>query len=322
MASLPASVKASLSPRWHNEIGDDGQFNSEFCGYEVAPDCPLADLESALAIVEATMAPADAPAIAAELAVLQALTKSRAEDEAIERLRATALMSMLKDYPVDVIVETCSKWADRNTFFPSWAELKDSLDWHMRKRRRLKEALEKALDQARENRARNAEATQVGAIVGDVANKLTGKSTNDPAHTIKAVRARQVAAPLIDPHAGLTGEDRELSIVLEALKAQAQRDGNWKPYNDMLKILQERDAAAAQSAGERSGDPTEPSRPEAPSASTAKEPATPTPMPHPRTTADSAALRRVREATAAMRLARRGTGDGDETAANPTDTPR
>jgi hypothetical protein len=103
-----------------------------------------------------------------------------------------------------------------------------------------------------------------------------------PTDTIKGVRARQAAAPPIDPHGGLTGEDRELSIVLEVLKAQAQRDGNWKPYNEMLKIWQERDASAAQSAGDRPGDPTEPSRPEAPSASPATEPATPTPMPRAR----------------------------------------
>jgi hypothetical protein len=219
MASLPASVKASLSPRWHNEIGDDGQFNSEFCGYEVAPDCPLADLESALAIVDATMTPADAPVIATELAVLRALTKSRAEDEAIEKLAATALMSRLQDYPADVIVEACRRWTDGNTFFPSWAELKDSLDWRMRKRRRLKEAL----DKARENRTRSSEATKLSAIVGDVANKLTGKSTHDPTDTIKGVRARQAAAPPIDPHGGLTGEDRELSIVLEVLAGAARR---------------------------------------------------------------------------------------------------
>jgi hypothetical protein len=78
-----------------------------------------------------------------------------------------------------------------------------------------------------------------------------------PTDTIKGVRARQAAAPPIDPHGGLTGEDRELSIVLEVLKAQAQRDGNWKPYNEMLKIWQERDASAAQSAGDRPGDPSQ-----------------------------------------------------------------
>jgi hypothetical protein len=50
-------------------------------------------------------------------------------------------------------------------------------------------------------------------------------------HLSKAERHR------LDPHAGLTGELREASIMLEQLKAEANSTGNWGVYNRFVRSL-------------------------------------------------------------------------------------
>jgi len=40
-----------------------------------------------------------------------------------------------------VVIDACRYWARAETWFPSWAELKDQLDARVKRRRRLRDAV-------------------------------------------------------------------------------------------------------------------------------------------------------------------------------------
>lgn len=85
------------------------------------------------------------PRLAAEkLAELRVLTVHRARDGLDVELMATAYTGRLAKYPPDVVVKACDAWADREEFWPSWAELKAECDKRMHGRLAIKRALTEA----------------------------------------------------------------------------------------------------------------------------------------------------------------------------------
>lgn len=85
------------------------------------------------------------PSLAArKLAELRALTVHRARDGVDVELMAGAFTERLAQYPADVVVAACDGWANREEFWPSWAELKAECDKRMRGRIQIRDALRKA----------------------------------------------------------------------------------------------------------------------------------------------------------------------------------
>src|SRR6185369_3447438 len=145
LASLPPSVARSLTPRtrtWHDmQYG----FSYEITGYDLAgPAPPEADLDQARELVAVAMRPAPAKTIAAELARLVAVTKSRADSEDDQTLRFAAFREELAEFPRDVIASALRKIARRETFFPSLAEIRDQCQREFAHRQHLASALRRS----------------------------------------------------------------------------------------------------------------------------------------------------------------------------------
>jgi hypothetical protein len=98
-------------------------------------------VEKALAHVESICRPCHANVAAEELAHLRVLTVHRQRDSKEMELMAVAYTQRLAEYPTDVVIAACKAWADREEFWPSWAELKAECDKRMRGRLQIREAL-------------------------------------------------------------------------------------------------------------------------------------------------------------------------------------
>jgi len=114
-------------------------------GVVVRPGAPRQAVEKALAHVESTCRPCHADLAAQELAHLRVLTVHRARDPKEMQLVAVAYTQRLAEYPVDVVIAACKAWADREEFWPSWAELKAEADKRMRGRLQVRDALRRAV---------------------------------------------------------------------------------------------------------------------------------------------------------------------------------
>lgn len=100
-----------------------------------------ATVERALAQAERICKPAGPSVAGEELAHLRVLTVHRDRDAKEMELMAVAYTQRLAEFPVDVVRAACKAWADREEFWPSWAELKAECDKRMRGRLQIREAL-------------------------------------------------------------------------------------------------------------------------------------------------------------------------------------
>jgi hypothetical protein len=69
----------------------------------------------------------------------------RARDGVDVELMAGAYTERLARYPADVVTAACDAWADREQFWPAWAELKAECDKRMRGRLQIRAALARAV---------------------------------------------------------------------------------------------------------------------------------------------------------------------------------
>ena len=86
--------------------------------------------------------PADIKLVVRKLAELKAMTISRQRDDIDMELVGAAYGQRLAQYPADVVNAACDRWANREEFWPSWAELKGECDKLMRGRAKVREALD------------------------------------------------------------------------------------------------------------------------------------------------------------------------------------
>lgn len=107
----------------------------------VRPGFDLAELERHAAAVERLCAPAGTDLASKKLTELRALTAHRAKDDGDMVLTAVAYTQRLAQYPADVVAAACDGWADREQWWPSWAELKAECDKRMRGRLQIRETL-------------------------------------------------------------------------------------------------------------------------------------------------------------------------------------
>lgn len=91
--------------------------------------------------IERICAPCDPKLAVRKLAELRAMTIARARDDMDNELVGAAYAERLKQYPADVVVAACDGWANREEFWPSWAELKAECDKRMRGRLQIRAAL-------------------------------------------------------------------------------------------------------------------------------------------------------------------------------------
>ena len=145
LASLPPSVAHSLTPTMRTWDDPVHGFDYQITGYSLAEPLPSpADIDTARQMVEAAMQPAPAKSVAAELARLAAVTKSRADPEDDQTLRFAAFREELAEFPRDVITTALRKIARRETFFPSLAEIRDQCQREFSHRKHLADVLRRS----------------------------------------------------------------------------------------------------------------------------------------------------------------------------------
>lgn len=139
---LARFIERACAWRVADVFGADGQFEASHVGEVVIRKGTAEEIEAVTRAVDALLDPAPADMAATKLAELRAVTVHRARDGIDVELLATAYTQRLTRYPVDVIAAACDAWADREEFWPSWAELKAECDKRMRGRLALARALE------------------------------------------------------------------------------------------------------------------------------------------------------------------------------------
>lgn len=99
-------------------------------------------IAAAWATIAPWFEPLDPRETVKRLAEMRLLVRRR--NEANDDLDAqTALYaSRLRKYPADVVSHVLTKWADREEWWPSWAEMKAQCDRHAKRRMALRRVLE------------------------------------------------------------------------------------------------------------------------------------------------------------------------------------
>lgn len=144
MAKLPPSFVFSIAERTEHSYGSHG-YDERLTGYEFTRPIPADEAAGALAILVEANKPADEAFIVQELARMRRLTKARPQDADDLTLMAAAFADEMAAYPIDVIQSACRKWTAAEKWWPSWSELKDYLEFRMRKRRAMLNALQRQL---------------------------------------------------------------------------------------------------------------------------------------------------------------------------------
>ncbi len=119
-------------------------FDFELTGYKFG-GAPIDDIETAQAILATVNQPCPKYIAVKALTILQTRTKNRPETGEDLSLKMDVFTQGLLDYPSDIVVAVCKTWAEQNTWFPSWFELKTLLDDRLRKRLRMQEAIQEFL---------------------------------------------------------------------------------------------------------------------------------------------------------------------------------
>jgi len=142
-ASLPAQIASSLC--WNETSLFDA--SGEFSGVRFDVSFRQRPAPEIIAAAQAALAPWLQPLDRREavkaLAQLRLLVRRRNETNDDLDAQTALYAAKLEAYPADVVVHVIGKWADREEWWPSWAELKAQCDRHSRRRMALKAALAK-----------------------------------------------------------------------------------------------------------------------------------------------------------------------------------
>ncbi len=127
-----------------SRFGDHGFEGVEMKSVTVRPGSNPASVRDCLSQMESLCRRCPPDLAAKKLTELRALTVSRARGETDMALMAAAYTQRMMEYPADVVVAACDGWANREEFWPSWAELKGECDKRMRGRLQIRDALRSA----------------------------------------------------------------------------------------------------------------------------------------------------------------------------------
>jgi hypothetical protein len=124
------------------------RYDSEFdtlLRYEPLPPAktPAAEamIEQARQALDAALVPAEPAAVLKMLARLKISTSSRNRDGDDAKLERRVFADELRHYPLDVVDEACRRWARREQWWPSIAEIVGECDRLVNWRRVTREAL-------------------------------------------------------------------------------------------------------------------------------------------------------------------------------------
>jgi len=122
-------------------FGSHGWEGTRITDVAVRSSASAADVDRLLGAFNHLCKPASAELAAKKLTELRMLTAHRARDGVDVELMAGAYTERLAQYPADVVVAACDAWLNGNSFWPTWAELKNECDKRMRGRSQIRAAL-------------------------------------------------------------------------------------------------------------------------------------------------------------------------------------
>ncbi len=155
IASKIEAVSRSRQPE--GALPGDPWNESYIADYRLADGASAADAKVALAIVERLLAPAGKRDCAKAVGLLKVKTKERNLTQEDLALQVVVYAEELTVYPIDAVRAACRDWADTQTFFPAWSELRDRCEARVLFRRALALELETYIELC-EVRARDAKA--------------------------------------------------------------------------------------------------------------------------------------------------------------------
>ena len=128
-AWLPPSIASRIEAVWRSRqpagaLPGDPWDESYIDDYRLAEGAGAADAKAALATVERLLAPAGARDCAHALGLLKVKTKERNLTQEDLALQVRVYAEELTAYPIDAVRAACRDWADTETFFPAWNELR------------------------------------------------------------------------------------------------------------------------------------------------------------------------------------------------------
>jgi len=135
-ASLPPSIASTLRPVTEETVDPVYGWSGELVRYEV-PATSSPDWWQAREIVGAALVPADVQTIRVELARLRVSTKARDIPDGDLAMTLQVLAEECAEWPPDIVRAALRRWARREVWFPSLAELRDELQRVGRRRRLL-----------------------------------------------------------------------------------------------------------------------------------------------------------------------------------------
>jgi hypothetical protein len=140
-ATLARSLERVLAWGETSRFSGDQFEGTMITGVAVREGADPQYVSQCLAKLEGICQPCDRREAAVKLAELRVLTVHRARDGNDMELMAQAYTDRLAEYPRDVVTAATKAWADREEFWPSWAELKAECDKRMRGRLQIRDAL-------------------------------------------------------------------------------------------------------------------------------------------------------------------------------------
>lgn len=126
-------------------FGSHGFEGTDIRNVKVRPSADQDEVRAAFHQIDRWCKPCPPEIAAKALAELRALTVHKARDSVDVEGMAAAYTQRLAQYPADIVVDACNAWADREEFWPSWAELKAECDKRNRVRKAFRDALERAI---------------------------------------------------------------------------------------------------------------------------------------------------------------------------------
>lgn len=141
LSCLPPSVASALKESVREIIDEQYGWDYEITGYSLLDDPPPADLHSAQAILADACLPASDDVLRRELTRLRVSTKARDMDADEIALTLQVIAEEAVEFPADVAVAALRRWAKREIFFPSLAEIRDEMQRLGKRRLALEAAL-------------------------------------------------------------------------------------------------------------------------------------------------------------------------------------
>ena len=142
---LPPCIASSISEIIHDPMtmGSDPARNFGVVGYEIGGQYGRDDAEEALETLRRLSRPCGREFATKELGRVKVLTKSAKADSDDIAFQFGVMAEELAEYPADVVRDSCRFYAKRNTWFPSWHELRELCEERFLKRECLLRALER-----------------------------------------------------------------------------------------------------------------------------------------------------------------------------------